>query len=126
MRFAVVLADPNSQFAVGWSWRRLTETVLDHTLNGSTTIKRANGRVGGTYSMDWDIERNTILQQRWIGFYSAQCCGFTIEYQTINYPTGLGFLVPQNRRFNFGFTLAGIGTFSNFMGAFGGNTGTLR
>lgn len=117
---------PNSQFAVGWSWRRLTETVLDHTLNGSTTIKRANGRVGGTYSMDWDIERNTILQQRWIGFYSAQCCGFTIEYQTINYPTGLGFLVPQNRRFNFGFTLAGIGTFSNFMGAFGGNTGTLR
>jgi hypothetical protein len=30
--------------------------------------------------------------------------------------------VPQDRRFNLSFTLAGIGTFSNFLGAFGGKT----
>lgn len=115
---------PTTQLSVGWSRRRFSDTQFDHTLNTATTLKLANGRVGGTYAMDWDIFRSTVLQQRWIGFYSAQCCGFTIEYQTYNYPSGLGFLVPQNRRFNFGFTLAGIGTFSNFFGAFGGNTGS--
>lgn len=125
---------PNTQVSIGWSRRRLYDDCptqagaicTDQTLNAATTLKFAGGRTGGTYAMDWDIARSTILQQRWIGFYSAQCCGFTIEYQSINYPSGLGFLVPQNRRFNFGFTLAGVGTFANFFGAFGGNTGGIR
>jgi hypothetical protein len=125
---------PNTQVSIGWSRRRLYEVCptqagaicVDQTLNAATTLKFAGGRTGGTYAMDWDIARSTILQQRWIGFYSAQCCGFTIEYQSINYPQNLGFLVPQNRRFNFGFTLAGVGTFSNFFGAFGGNSGAIR
>ena len=58
-----------------------------------------------------------------MAFYNAQCCGINIEYQTYN----LGGLVelrrPQDHRFNLSFTLAGIGTFSNFFGAFGGQTG---
>ena len=33
------------------------------------------------------------------------------------------FVVPQDHRFNLSFTLAGIGTFSNFFGAFGGQQG---
>ena len=32
------------------------------------------------------------------------------------------FLLPQDRRFNMSFTLAGVGSFSNFFGAFGGGT----
>lgn len=113
---------PGTQVTVGWSRRRFSDTQFDHTLNAATTLKLMQGRVGGTYAMDWDIFRGTVLQQRWIGFYSAQCCGFTVEYQEYNYPNSSLFLVPKNRRFNFGFTLAGIGTFSNFFGAFGGNT----
>jgi hypothetical protein len=31
----------------------------------------------------------------------------------------VAFAVPQDRRFSVSFTLAGIGTFSNFLGAFG-------
>jgi hypothetical protein len=125
------LNSPAAQVMVGWTRRRIYDVCPagdvpcnDHTLNSTTTLKLPGGRTGGTYAMDWDIGRSTILQQRIIGFYAAQCCGFNIEYQVYNYPSGLGFLVPQNRRFNFSFTLAGIGTFSNFFGAFGGNTGS--
>ena len=41
-----------------------------------------------------------------------------------NFPIlGIRTNVPQDKRFNLSFTLAGIGTFSNFLGAFGGATG---
>jgi hypothetical protein len=44
-----------------------------------------------------------------------------VEYQVHNFPTGdPRFLIPQDRRFNLSFTLAGIGTFANFLGNFGG------
>jgi len=68
--------------------------------------------------MNWDISRHLILQQRWVGFYNAQCCGVMAEYQEFAF--GLGSVIPKDRRFNLSFTLAGIGSFSNFFGAFGG------
>ena len=65
--------------------------------------------------------RNTLVNQRYVGFYNAQCCGVPFEYQAYNYPEQSDqFLLPQDRRFNMSFTLAGVGTFSNFFGAFGG------
>jgi hypothetical protein len=67
------------------------------------------------------------VDQRAGVFYNAQCCGLAFEYQTFNY--GANALVPvkQDRRFNISFTLAGLGSFSNVLGAFGigqGATGT--
>ena len=56
-------------------------------------------------------------------FYNAQCCGVSFEYQAFNYPANDGhFFVPKDRRFNMSFTLAGVGSFSNFFGAFGGGS----
>ena len=55
-----------------------------------------------------------------LGSYMAQCCGFQVEYQQFNYPESVGIPLPSDRRVNFGFVLAGLGTFSNFFGAFGG------
>jgi hypothetical protein len=44
-----------------------------------------------------------------------------VEYQTYNLGLfGTTFGVPKDRRFNISVTLAGIGTFSNLLGAFGG------
>ena len=62
-----------------------------------------------------------FLQQRILAYYNAQCCGVVVEYQTFNFE-GLAARarVLQDRRFNISFTLAGIGTFSNFFGALGG------
>ena len=50
----------------------------------------------------------------------AQCCGVQVEYQQFNFPDTAGFPLSSDRRINFGFVLAGLGTFSNFFGAFGG------
>jgi LPS-assembly protein len=119
------------QASGGWSRRRFipelsgfSAALATHYLNGSTSVRRAGGRLGGTYSFNYDLRRDTFLQQRYIGFYNAQCCGIVLEYQTFNYQgSSFGSLVPQDRRFNLSFTLAGIGTFSNLLGAFGGGQG---
>jgi LPS-assembly protein len=108
-----------AQVNVGWSRTNYDNALTQSALNASSTFHLLGGRTGGTYALDWDITRRYLIQQRWIGFYNAQCCGITFEYQQFKFPQNvLG--VPQDRRFNIGFTLAGIGTFSNFFGAFGG------
>ncbi|MGQ0735736.1 MAG: LPS-assembly protein LptD [Acidobacteriota bacterium] len=110
-----------AQVAVGWSTRQYSSTFRENALNASTTLNLVGGRTGGTYLLNWDIGRGYVIQQRWVGFYNAQCCGLAVEYQEFNFPAfDRRFPIPKDRRFNLSFTLAGIGTFSNFFGAFGG------
>jgi hypothetical protein len=52
--------------------------------------------------------------------YMAQCCGLRVEYQQFSFPSGLGLAIPSDRRMNVSVVLAGLGTFSNAFGAFGG------
>jgi lipopolysaccharide assembly outer membrane protein LptD (OstA) len=113
------LNHPRAQVTAGWS-RTSQLNFSSNVLDASTTLRFSEGRTGGAYSVNWDIERGHIVQQRWIGFYNAQCCGLTVEYQEFNFSSDPRFGVPKDRRFNIGFTLAGIGTFSNFFGTFGG------
>ena len=110
----------SAQVNVGWTRTAYENSNTQSALNASSTFNFNNGRSGGTYALDWDISRGYLIQQRWIGFYNAQCCGITFEYQQFKFPPQSFAGVPQDRRFNIGFTLAGIGTFSNFFGAFGG------
>jgi LPS-assembly protein len=97
---------------------RLVGTTRFNTFDARTTLSLDGGRIGGTYTMNWDISGGRILQQRVVGFYNAQCCGLMMEFQKFAY--GLGQAIPIDQRFNLSFTLAGIGSFSNFFGAFGG------
>jgi hypothetical protein len=108
-----------AQVNVGWTRTNYQNLLSQSALNASSTFNFNGGRTGGTYALDWDITRGYLIQQRWIGFYNAQCCGVTVEYQQFKFAQTIAG-VPQDRRFNIGFTLAGIGTFSNFFGAFGG------
>jgi hypothetical protein len=66
------------------------------------------------------------MSQSLIASYMAQCCGLQFEVQQYNYPPNSGYPVTADRRFNFGFVLAGLGTFSNFFGAFGGGSVSVR
>lgn len=109
-----------AQVAVGWSTRSYSATFRENALNAATTLSFLNGQTGGTYLLNWDIGRGFVIQQRWVGFYNAQCCGLAVEYQEYNFPADPRFPISKDRRFNLSFTLAGIGTFSNFFGAFGG------
>jgi len=113
------------QVTAGWSqYRSLQADRHDDTLGASAAVRLANGRVGGTYAFNYDFSREHFVQQRFVGYYNAQCCGVAAEYQVYNLSapdprTGLSY----DRRFNVSFTLAGVGTFSNFFGVFGGNRG---
>ena len=107
----------------GWSKQNYGGGGLvssNHYIQQSTTLRLPGNTLGGTVQFNYDIARSTLLNQRYIANYNAQCCGIAFEYQAFNYPGGVGFGVPQDHRFNFAFTLAGIGSFSNFFGTFGG------
>ncbi len=93
---------------------------LTQYINGSTNIHTPDNRFGGLYSFNFDLLHSAVLQQRITGFYNAQCCGVSFEYQAYNL-TGISSLaVPVDRRFFMSFTLAGLGSFSPFNGAMSG------
>jgi hypothetical protein len=117
--------------SAGWSQRRFipelpdfSESRADHYVNAVVDVRGFRNRVGGAYSFNYDLRRDRFLQQRYTAYYNAQCCGIGVEYQTYNLSGSFSsFGLPQDRRFNLSFTLAGIGTFSNLFGAFGGQQG---
>jgi LPS-assembly protein len=108
------------QASIGWSRRVQSTTFTSQDLFGNTRLDFLGGRVGGAYGINWDVARKTIVQQRMVAFYNAQCCGVAVEFQRFNF--GAGAPVPADTRFNFSFTLAGIGSFSNFFGNMGGSS----
>lgn len=127
-----VLHSPAADVSGGWNrqafaQRTATGAVIaaNNYLQGQADLRLFRSRIGGLIALNYDLARSTLLNQRYIGFYNAQCCGVAFEYQSFHYPTGTSFYLPQDHRFNMSFTLAGVGSFSNFFGAFGG-TGTGR
>ena len=111
--------------SAGWSKQNYGSATAGRSNNyvqQSTQLRFAGGKYGGTVSFNYDIARSMLLNHRYIAFYNAQCCGVSFEYLAFNYGSGTNLPVPQNRRFNMSFTLAGVGSFSNFFGAFGGGT----
>jgi lipopolysaccharide assembly outer membrane protein LptD (OstA) len=93
---------------------------LSSFMSGSTSMAFRQNRLRGTYALSWDIERGYLVSQRTSASYLAQCCGFEVDFQKYNYTILSGAPIPSDRRLNFSFILAGLGTFSNFFGAFGG------
>ncbi len=109
---------------VGWSRQKYatsTTTALTsrNFFNTDTTFRLRDGKFGGRYALDANLGDGTLVQQRIGGFYHAQCCGVSLEYQAWNYGTSSSVLVPKDRRVSLSFTLAGIGAFSNVLGVLG-------
>ena len=115
--------------SAGWSQRRFIPglpgfddpNLSDQYINSTVNIRRSRNKFGGNYSFNYDVKDNRFLNQRWVAYYNSQCCGVAVEYQTFNLQGSfVQTNVTHDRRFNISFTLAGIGTFSNLFGAFGG------
>ena len=70
--------------------------------------------------LNWDVKNQSLLQHRIAGYYNAQCCGFSAEYQFIDLSQISTIAVQQDSRFHFSVTLGGIGNVSNIFGAMGG------
>ena len=94
------------------------------SIGGNTVLSFLQGRVKGGYSLTWDTAQSALLNQGVSLSYLAQCCGIQADFQKFKYPQARAdFPIPSDRRFNVSFVLAGLGTFSNFFGAFGGLMG---
>ena len=103
------------------SRQHLTRTSQPNTyFSGSTSLHSPNGHFTGTYALSWDLTHSTIVTQNVLATYMAQCCGLQMEFQKFHLVSSAP--IPSDRRFNVSFVLAGLGTFSNFFGAFGGNS----
>ena len=85
--------------------------------SGSTSLHTPNSHFTGTYALSWDLTHSTIVSQNVLATYMAQCCGLQMEFQNFHLVSSAP--IPSDRRFNLSFVLAGLGTFSNFFGAFG-------
>jgi hypothetical protein len=95
--------------------------TLDQYVSSSTNFHTSDNRFGGVYSFNYDVLHSSLLQQRLTGFYNAQCCGISFEYQAYDLSrVGSSIAVPVDHRFFMSFTLAGLGNFSPFNGALGG------
>jgi hypothetical protein len=114
------------QLSASWS-RRLylpgvpnfdNPALASQFLNATTSMTSPSRRYGGSYGVYYDVTRNRLVMQRVMAYISAQCCGLSVEYQTINIaPIGLTGLA-ADRRVAISFTLAGIGSFPIPLGAF--------
>jgi len=122
-----------AQVTGGWTKRQYIPGLVnfndpsraDHFLFAIVTVKHPDNRVGGTFTFNYDMLRDYFLQRRIQVYYNSQCCGVAFDMQNINRTAAvIPGLPPTDRRFTISFTLAGIGTFSNPLGSFGGNSGT--
>ena len=91
-----------------------------HYFNSFTNLRFLQNRYGITHSINWDVKQQSLTQHRIAGYYNAQCCGFSAEYQFIDLSQFTGVGVQQDSRFHFSVTLGGIGNVSNIFGALGG------
>lgn len=120
--------DENVTLLAGWSQNRFQAdgngknvAKLTHYVNSNATVRFKQNRFGVIHNFNWDVQKKAVLQQRIAGYYNAQCCGFTAEYQTIDLKRlGVKAPVEQDSRFHFSVTLAGIGNVSNIFGGLGG------
>jgi LPS-assembly protein len=117
------LRTPTADVTAGWTRQAYsTNARSNNYINAATSLRFKDSKYGGQVVFNYDFARRSLLNQRYVGFYNPQCCGVSVEFQSFNYPTGQGFLLSNDRRFNISFTLAGVGSFSNLLGAFGGGT----
>lgn len=106
---------------VSFSRQRATPaSSVSSYLSASTSMRFMQGRTSAFYGVNWDIDASYLYSQSLGGAYLAQCCGIQADFQVVNFPPALRSPIPQDRRFNVAFVLAGLGTFSNFFGLFGG------
>ena len=126
---AAPTAPAASQVTGGWSQRRLHSRAARIRQSGARQPRHQ--RLHDDPQPGQPPRRHLLVQlrppQRPTSCSSASWPSTTpsaaasmIEYQTYNLGGASSFVVPQDHRFNISFTLAGIGTFSNFFGAFGG------
>ena len=109
-----------ASISLNYSRQKFTPTApVSSYLSTYSAWRLKQGRMSAFYGLNWDIDAGYIYSQTLGATYLAQCCGLQADYQVVNFPITVG-PISRDRRINFSFILAGLGTFSNFFGLFGG------
>jgi LPS-assembly protein len=109
-----------SSASLSFSRQRFTpDSPVSSYLTGASSWRSRDGRLTAFYGLNWDIDDRYIYSQSLGGAYMAQCCGVRADFQVVNFLPSVSSPIPSDRRLNFSFVLAGLGTFSNFFGLFG-------
>jgi len=127
------------QVSSGWNQRRYVPGLqgfdnpagASHFLSAEGIFRLSQNRYGGGMSVNYDFRNDYFLQSRFFGYYNAQCCGISFEYQTfdlggVSFAGGFRPPVAKDRRFTVAITLAGLGSFSPFFGGMGGGSNQYR
>ncbi|RPI55493.1 MAG: LPS-assembly protein LptD [Acidobacteria bacterium] len=119
--------EPQVSLLAGWSAARFRPDRQGRNIirasqyfNSDLNLRFQQNRYGFIHQLNWDVKTQSLLQHRIAGYYNAQCCGFSAEYQFIDLTRIATSAVPQDSRFHFSVTLGGIGNVSNIFGALGG------
>jgi hypothetical protein len=62
-------------------------TNASNLLRTSADFRIKQSRIGGVVTFDYDVTKSTLVNQRYVGFYNAQCCGVSFEFQSFITPT---------------------------------------
>jgi LPS-assembly protein len=98
---------------------KVTKTSIYDGLNFSASAHTVDNKLRASWAWTYDLVRKQQIQQSYTAQIMSQCCGVAAEYQVYNLGTFALNGLSQDKRFNLSFSLAGIGTFSNLLGAFG-------
>jgi len=122
--------EPRVSVLADWSNVRFRPNALgvnairpSQYFNSNLNLRFQENRYGFIHQLNWDVKSQSLLQHRIAGYYNAQCCGFSAEYQFIDLSRVTTSAVPQDSRFHFSVTLGGIGNVSNIFGAMSGMPG---
>ena len=125
-----VMRTPDVNVTAGWSRQAFAQTVADRHLDQRQQLHPGARR---TSACGKRVRRQRVVQLRHRAVDAGQpalrrLLQRAVLRRLVRVPgstttrTTSQFLLPKDRRFNMSFTLAGVGSFSNFFGAFGGGT----
>ena len=123
----------NLQVSGGWNQRRYVPGLpgydnpagVSHFLSADGIFRLNKNRYGGAVSFNYDFTKDYFLQSRFVGYYNAQCCGISFEYQTFDFGSVTYNGVNKDKRFSIAITLAGLGSFSPFFGGMNNPTNQM-
>jgi LPS-assembly protein len=121
------------QVSSGWNQRRYVPGLegydnpasASHFLSAEGIFRLSQNRYGGGMSINYDLKNDYFLQSRFFGFYNAQCCGISFQYQTYDFGSYSYNGVTKDKRFSVAITLAGLGSFNPFFGGMGGGSNQM-
>ena len=85
-----MLRSPDVNVTGGWSRQAFTQTTptgavvqANNIVQSTADFRIKQGQYGGAVQFYYDVTKSTLINQRYVASYNAQCCGVSFEYQIV-------------------------------------------